>query len=48
MVIDHQSQNLDILVTQEPSTTSHRTHVSHGAWRCVGQRLRPPKFEFAA
>lgn len=33
LINDHQSQNLDVLLIQEPSITSYRTHVSHSAWR---------------
>lgn len=29
----HQSRNLDVLLIQEPSTTTYRTHVNHSAWR---------------
>lgn len=30
---DHQSQNLDILLIQEPSVTAYRTHINHSAWQ---------------
>ena len=30
---DHQSQDLDVLLIQEPSITAYRTHVNHSAWR---------------
>jgi hypothetical protein len=33
LINDHQSQNLDILLIQEPPITSYRTHVNHSAWR---------------
>jgi ribonuclease HI len=33
LVNDHQSQNLDVLLIQEPSITTYRTHVNHSAWR---------------
>lgn len=33
LINDHQSQNLDILLIQEPSITSYQTHVNHSAWR---------------
>ena len=33
LIIDHQSQNLDILLIQEPPTTAYRTHANHSAWR---------------
>ena len=33
LINDHQSQNLDILLVQEPSVTAYRTHVNHSAWR---------------
>lgn len=33
LINDHQSQNLDILLIQEPSVTAYRTHVNHSAWR---------------
>ena len=33
LINDHQSQNLDVLLIQEPSITSYRTHVNHSAWR---------------
>jgi hypothetical protein len=33
LINDHQSQDLDILLIQEPSITSYRTHVNHSSWR---------------
>lgn len=33
LINDHQSQNLDLLLIQEPSVTTYRTHVNHSAWR---------------
>jgi hypothetical protein len=33
LINDHQSQNLDLLLIQEPSITTYRTHVNHSAWR---------------
>jgi ribonuclease HI len=33
LINDHQSQNLDILLIQEPSITTYQTHVNHSAWR---------------
>ncbi|GAA3296697.1 hypothetical protein GCM10020218_080510 [Dactylosporangium vinaceum] len=33
LINDHQSQELDILLIQEPSITTYRTHVNHSAWR---------------
>ena len=33
LINDHQNQNLDVLLIQEPSITSYRTHVNHSAWR---------------
>lgn len=33
LINDHQSQDLDILLIQEPSITTYRTHVNHSAWR---------------
>jgi hypothetical protein len=33
LINDHQSQNLDILLIQEPSITAYRTCVNHTAWR---------------
>lgn len=33
LINDHQSQNLDVLLIQEPSITVYRTHVNHSAWR---------------
>lgn len=33
LINDHQSENLDVLLIQEPSTTYYRTHVNHSAWR---------------
>ena len=33
LINDHQSQNLDILLIQEPSITTYRTHVNHSSWR---------------
>ena len=33
LINDHQSQNLDVLLIQEPSITTYRTHVNHSAWR---------------
>lgn len=31
LINDHQSQNLDILLIQEPSITTYRTHVNHSS-----------------
>jgi hypothetical protein len=33
LINDHQSQTLDVLLIQEPSITTYRTHVNHSAWR---------------
>lgn len=33
LINDHQSQSLDLLLIQEPSITTYRTHVNHSAWR---------------
>ncbi|EED16645.1 conserved hypothetical protein [Talaromyces stipitatus ATCC 10500] len=33
LINDHQSQNLNLLLIQEPSVTTYRTHVNHSAWR---------------
>lgn len=33
LINDHQSQDLDVLLIQEPSITSYQTHVNHSAWR---------------
>ncbi|KAJ5808858.1 hypothetical protein N7474_010127 [Penicillium riverlandense] len=33
LINDHESQNLDVLLIQEPSITAYRTHVNHSAWR---------------
>ena len=33
LINDHQSQKLDVLLIQEPSITTYRTHVNHSAWR---------------
>ncbi|KAI3113533.1 hypothetical protein CBS147330_9862 [Penicillium roqueforti] len=33
LINDHQSQDLDILLIQEPSITTYRTRVNHSAWR---------------
>jgi ribonuclease HI len=33
LINDPQSQDLDILLIQEPSITTYRTHVNHSAWR---------------
>ncbi|KAJ5666541.1 uncharacterized protein N7477_008989 [Penicillium maclennaniae] len=33
LVNDHQSQNLDVLLIQEPSVTTYRTYVNHSVWR---------------
>ncbi|KAI3094034.1 hypothetical protein CBS147333_10045 [Penicillium roqueforti] len=33
LINDHQSQDLDILLIQEPSITTYHTHVNHSAWR---------------
>lgn len=33
LINDHQTQNLDVLVIQEPSITTYQTHVNHSAWR---------------
>jgi hypothetical protein len=33
LINDHQTQDLDILLIQEPSITTYRTHVNHSAWR---------------
>ena len=33
LINDHQSRDLDVLLIQEPSITTYRTHVHHSAWR---------------
>ena len=33
LINDHQSQDLDVLLIQEPSITTYQTHVNHSAWR---------------
>lgn len=33
LINDHQSEDLDVLLIQEPPTTYYRTHVNHSAWR---------------
>ena len=33
LINDHQTQELDILLIQEPSITTYRTHINHSAWR---------------
>ncbi|BAE66183.1 unnamed protein product [Aspergillus oryzae RIB40] len=33
LINDHQSQNLDMLLIQEPPMTAYRSHVNHSAWR---------------
>jgi hypothetical protein len=33
LINDHQGQDLDILLIQEPSITTYRTRVNHSAWR---------------
>jgi hypothetical protein len=46
LINDHHTQNLDILLIQEPSITTYGTHVNHSAWRVYqptytgGQRKR--------
>lgn len=32
LINDHQSQNLDVLLIQESSITTYRTHVNHSSW----------------
>lgn len=33
LINDHGTQDLDVLIIQEPSITTLRTHVNHSAWR---------------
>jgi hypothetical protein len=33
LINDHESENLDVVLIQEPSTTYYRTYVNHSAWR---------------
>jgi hypothetical protein len=33
LINDHQTQDLDVLLIQEPLVTAYRTHVNHSAWR---------------
>jgi hypothetical protein len=33
LINNHQTQNLDVLLVQEPPVTVYRTHVNHSAWR---------------
>lgn len=33
LINDHQNQNLDVLLIQEPPMTAYRSHVNHSAWR---------------
>lgn len=32
LINDHQTQNLDVLLIQEPPVTAYRTHVNDSAW----------------
>lgn len=43
LINDPQTQNLDVLLIQEPSITAYRTHVNHSAWR-----LYQPTYEDGA
>lgn len=33
LINDHQTKDLDVLLIQEPSIITYRTHVNHSAWR---------------
>ena len=33
LINDPESQGLEVLLIQEPSITTYRTHVNHSAWR---------------
>lgn len=46
LINDHQSQDLDILLIQEPSITSYRTHVSHSSWRLYRPTTETDKTRF--
>jgi ribonuclease HI len=46
LINDHQSQNLDVLLIQEPSITSYRTHVNHSAWRLYQPTVESDEVRF--
>jgi hypothetical protein len=41
LINDHQTQDLDVLLIQEPSITAYRTHVNHSAWRLYRPTVEP-------
>lgn len=48
LINDHQSQNLDVLLIQEPSITTYRTHVNHSGWRLYRPTSEADTVRFAA
>lgn len=46
LINDHQSQNLDILLIQEPSITAYRTRVNHTAWRLYQATVEDDSIRF--
>lgn len=47
LINDPQSLDLDVLLIQEPSITTYRTHINHSAWRLYRPTTLTP-FDFAA
>ncbi|OQE00248.1 hypothetical protein PENVUL_c055G06446 [Penicillium vulpinum] len=46
LINDHQSQDLDVLLIQEPSITAYQTHVNHSAWRLYRPTTEPDAGRF--
>ena len=46
LINDHQSQDLDVLLIQEPSISAYRTHVNHSAWRLYRPTMENDEVRF--
>lgn len=46
LINDHQSQDLDVLLIQEPSIAAYRTHVNHSAWRLYRPTMENDEVRF--
>jgi ribonuclease HI len=46
LINDHQSQDLDVLLIQEPSITTYSTHVNHSAWRLYRPTIQTDAVRF--
>ncbi|CRL30513.1 unnamed protein product [Penicillium camemberti] len=46
LINDPQSLELDVLLIQEPSITTYRTHINHSAWRLYRPTIQTEAVRF--